>query len=114
VKKTPYQTFLKSIYGMIFFGVPNRGLEIEQLAHMVKGQPNERLVFDLAPRSQFLEMLHENFCERFTFDDIEVISFYETEETKTVMVTISFLFLLPFSFAFHQPLCFKISVLIWP
>ncbi|KAF8532917.1 hypothetical protein BDD12DRAFT_535075 [Trichophaea hybrida] len=82
--KRTYGALLTSVYGAIFFGVPNRGLKIDELVHMVKGQPNERLVRDLAPRSEFLEMLHETFCERFDFNDTEVISFYETEETKTV------------------------------
>jgi hypothetical protein len=77
-----------SCYAVIFFGVPNRGLEISSLASMVKGQPNEQLVRDLDPNSRFLTHLHDMFYRRFTFDDSPIISIYETRKTPTVEVSL--------------------------
>jgi hypothetical protein len=77
-----------SCYAVIFFGVPNRGLEISSLASMVKGQPNEQLVRDLDPNSRFLAHLHDMFYRRFTFDDSPIISIYETKTTPTVEVSL--------------------------
>jgi hypothetical protein len=33
-----------SIYGLVFFGTPTRGLAIESLCTIVKEQPNEELI----------------------------------------------------------------------
>ena len=77
-----------SCYALIFFGVPNRGLEISSLASMVKGQPNEQLVRDLDPNSRFLTRLHHMFYRQFTFDDSPIISIYETKTTPTVEVSL--------------------------
>ena len=76
-----------SCYAVIFFGVPNRGLEISSLASMVKGQPNEQLVRDLDPNSRFLTHLHDMFYRRFTFNYSPIISIYERKMTPTVEVS---------------------------
>ncbi|KAL0633451.1 hypothetical protein Q9L58_007664 [Maublancomyces gigas] len=79
-----YHDIFRSCYGILFFGVPNRGLEITQLASMVKGQPNSHLVRDLCGRSQFLDLLHRSFCHHFRLEDSKIISVYETKDTETV------------------------------
>lgn len=71
---------------MIFFGTPNRGLQIDTLRSMVKGQPNSRLVEDLVPRSKTLNEIHEVFCRYFSFNDAQIVSVYETQPTKTVVM----------------------------
>lgn len=81
-----YHDIFRSCYGILFFGVPNRGLEITQLASMVKGQPNSHLVRDLCGRSQFLDLLHRSFCHHFRLEDSKIISAYETRDTETVQV----------------------------
>lgn len=73
---------------MLFFGVPNRGLDVQAIRSMVKGQPNSRLVADLDPSSQSLRLLHEAFCDQFTFEESSITSVYETKLTRTVVVRI--------------------------
>jgi len=74
-------------YAIIFFGVPNRGLNDSNLISMVKGQPNEDLVRNLDPSSQFLKLLDEMFCEHFTFKDSRIICIFETKTTPTIAVS---------------------------
>lgn len=71
----------------MFFGVPNRGLDTSSLISMVKGQPNEDLVKNLDPSSEFLGLLHQRFYNRFTFEDSQIICIFETKETATVEVS---------------------------
>ncbi|KAI9862990.1 MAG: hypothetical protein M1813_004163 [Trichoglossum hirsutum] len=75
---------LMSCYAVVFFGVPNRGLNIPSLTSMVSGQPNEDLVRNLNPSSPFLGLLHEMFYRHFVFDDSQIVCFYETQETPTI------------------------------
>lgn len=76
----------RATYACIFLGVPNRGLHIEQLTTMVKGQRNESLVLDLGIESQRLRSLHNSFCDFFNFKQCRIISVYETKLTRTVEV----------------------------
>lgn len=77
---------VKSTIGLLFFGVPNRGLSIESLLPMVEGQSNETFVKSLEPDSAFLEILHQNFATSFKFADSEIVSFYETSKSPTAQV----------------------------
>lgn len=79
---------LRATYACIFLGVPNRGLNIEQLTTMVKGQRNEKLVLELGVGSQRLRSLHNTFCQFFNFKDCRIISVYETKLSTTVQVRI--------------------------
>ncbi|KAI5836715.1 hypothetical protein DFP73DRAFT_453508, partial [Morchella snyderi] len=76
---------LKSTAALLLYGVPNRGLRIESLLPMVRGQPNHSLVEALKPESTYLELLHHNFCTHFTFPDSEIISFWETKLSPTAL-----------------------------
>jgi hypothetical protein len=78
----------KSIYAVLFFGVPNQGIRIEHWLSMVKGQPNENLVRSLGSDSTYLRSLHEEFRMAFNFRDSQVVSVYETERTRLVKVRI--------------------------
>ena len=79
----------KSCYALVFFGVPNLGLRHEQLATIVGGQANEELIRslvvsrDIEP-SQYLDRLHKDFQQSFTFADSPLVLFFETKPTKTV------------------------------
>lgn len=80
------QAVFRSCYALLFFAVPNRGLDNSNLMYMVKGQPNEDLVKDLKQSSRFLSMLAQRFNKYFTLDDSKIISIYETRMTPTVKV----------------------------
>ena len=80
------QRNLNSIYGVLFFGVPNQGMETGELAAMIGDKPQR---YDLSllnnqvghrPRSR----QHEEFCEAFDFEDSKIIQFFETKMTSTV------------------------------
>jgi surfactin synthase thioesterase subunit len=84
-----------STYGLILLGVPNLGLRHPQLMTMVEGDPNQQFVRDLvvdedeAP-SPYLDELTGKFsrvCSRVT-PPFNVISYYETERSPTVKVSI--------------------------
>jgi predicted alpha/beta hydrolase family esterase len=49
-----HRALLDSIYGALFFGVPNQGMEIASLVPIVKDQPNEALLNSLGKESQIL------------------------------------------------------------
>lgn len=81
-----HNLIFQSCYGLILFGVPNKGLEGQSLESMVKGQPNAALVEDLKAASEFLH--RHNFFWKFQKpDDSRVISIYETQPTPTVEVS---------------------------
>lgn len=81
-----YKECLMSIYSIIFFGVPHRGIRNDEWLAMVQGQPNQALVEALTPGSQYLEQLFVQFSSAFDYPDSKVISFYETEETQVAQV----------------------------
>ncbi|KAI9891067.1 MAG: hypothetical protein M1814_003418 [Vezdaea aestivalis] len=71
------QTLFKSVYGILFFGVPNQGLNVTSLLPMVKGQPNEQFIHMLG-KSQLLRDQCRDFRDTFDFRDSEIVCFYET------------------------------------
>ena len=74
------------VYGMIFFGVPNRGIRISHWLPMVNNQPNESLIRNLAPDSHYLRSLQERFSQVFRFPESRVVSVYETLKSQTAKV----------------------------
>lgn len=68
-------------FGMLFFGVPNTGMNINHLRPMVTGRPNESFILNLAQNTESLRILSRAFRESFDFDDSEIILFFETEYT---------------------------------
>jgi hypothetical protein len=89
-------------YGLIFFGTPTRGLEIQSLCTIVKGQPNEELVRYLGA-SRYLKQQHDEFYRVFTHHDSQIISVFETKMTPTVEVR-------PYSLAWARVLLTLLSV----
>ena len=77
---------LRSIYGILFFGVPNQGMQIGSLVAMARGQPNESLIQALNAESEYLRDLHTEFCRIFTFRSSVIFSFYETQESPTAIL----------------------------
>ncbi|KAH0536662.1 hypothetical protein FGG08_006488 [Glutinoglossum americanum] len=76
----------KSIYGVLFFGVPNQGLKNGQWQSITQGRAKRSLIDGLEPGSLALRTLHETFCSNFTFEDSKVISIYETEVASIIEV----------------------------
>ncbi|EOD43895.1 putative ankyrin repeat protein [Neofusicoccum parvum UCRNP2] len=77
------QATLKSIRGLLLFGVPNRGMATESLIPMVEGQPNRPLVDALDEGNGTLRAQAGRFPAAFAFRDAEIVSFYETSQSPT-------------------------------
>jgi hypothetical protein len=72
------------IFGVLFFGVPNDGMDIESLVPMVNDQPNRLLLESLNPmNSQILRLQKRNFSSILSRPNLEVFCFYETELSPT-------------------------------
>ncbi len=81
----------QSVYSLIFFGVPNRGIRISHWLTMFNNQPNEGLVLNLAPDSHYLRSLHDRFGRVFNkFQASRVVSVYQTLNSKTAKVCIHY------------------------
>lgn len=78
---------VRNVISVINFGVPHKGMEASQLLAMVDGQPNADLIQDLAPNSSYLECIENLFNGIQHLNRFTVISFYETQMTKTVAVS---------------------------
>ena len=74
----------QSTYGILFFGVPNQGMDTSSLLAMVGSQPNLSFLTMLSKDSGNLQGLVERFRSVFDFRDSEIISFYETCASRTV------------------------------
>jgi hypothetical protein len=71
------KSFVNCVHGAIFFGVPNRGIDITSLIPMAGEQPNRLLLDSIAKRSELLRAQCEQFEQAFPFRDSKVISIYE-------------------------------------
>lgn len=72
----------KATFGILFFGVPNQGMDINSLLAMVHGQPNLHFLSTLSKDGGILQGL-ENFRAVFNFPDSRFYSFYETHMSPT-------------------------------
>ena len=81
------QANLKSISGVLFFGVPNQGMGIESLIPMVGDLPNRYFLESLSKESASLRDQARQFQKAFPFRDFQVISFYETKRSPTAKVS---------------------------
>lgn len=74
---------LDSIYGGMFFGVPNQGIDVESLVAMVKDQPNQALLHSLGKGSQLLRNQSREFSKAFSYQDSAIFCLYETMTSST-------------------------------
>lgn len=83
-----YRNLVESCAGFLLFGVPNLGLNNENLLTLVNGQENEDLFRSLKFGSSELRQLDADFerAYRANFTRCFVISFFETRQTRTVQV----------------------------
>jgi protein SERAC1 len=82
------ETF-QSVYTILFFGVPCKGLDGERLglAAMAKGQSTEGFLSDLRDNSPMVDDLAESFLN--VFDSrtwVEIYSFHETVASRTAVM----------------------------
>lgn len=77
------QKLAKSIYSVLFFGVPNQGMDIGSLIPMVGSGPNQELLRSLGMESEVLHNLSQNFQTNFNSPYSMVFSFYETKQSPT-------------------------------
>ncbi|KAF8536942.1 hypothetical protein BDD12DRAFT_746625 [Trichophaea hybrida] len=83
------KAILDSCLGILLFGVPNRGLNNENMLSLVKGMKSAPFVHDLMEGSELLRRLDYSF-ERTYEDHLKsrpVVSFYEMKDTNTVQET---------------------------
>jgi hypothetical protein len=78
---------LISVYGALFFGVPNGGMDTKALAAMVRDKPQR---YDLSLLDQEVgyrrrKRQHEEFCRALDFEDSKIIQFFEKRKTSTVI-----------------------------
>lgn len=74
---------LKSICGILFFGVPNQGMDIQALIPMVGDRPNRYLLETLNRASERLEIQEKEFRRASASQGFEIVSFYETSTSPT-------------------------------
>lgn len=80
-------SILGKLKATFLFGVPNAGMETTQLRTMVKGEPTKDLIEDLSPRSRYLHQVDSLFSGLQATRKFRVLSFYETQTTKSVLVS---------------------------
>ncbi len=71
--------------GILFFGVPNRGMDIESLQSIVGDRPNRYLLESVSPQSDLLLQQNGQFGSIFHFEDSPVISIFETKSSPTAV-----------------------------
>ncbi|KAE8453313.1 hypothetical protein EG329_011380 [Mollisiaceae sp. DMI_Dod_QoI] len=77
------------IRGVVFFGVPNRGMKVSHLFPMVEDQPNSHIVQLLSTDSDYLQSLDQQFSGIVTHRGIRILSIYETKRSATTVKTAS-------------------------
>ena len=71
--------------GLLFFGVPNRGMDIESLQAIVGDKPNRYLLESVGQYSDLLLQQDGQFGPTFHFQDSPVFSFFETRPSPTAI-----------------------------
>ena len=79
------QDILGSIYGALFFGVPNQGMDIKSLIPMVGNQVNQGLLHSLSNESPLLRKQSRDFQMAFNSPESRIVCFYETVTSQTAI-----------------------------
>ncbi|OTA03428.1 hypothetical protein A9Z42_0038970 [Trichoderma parareesei] len=78
------QKLFQATYGIVFFGVPHKGMDITSLIPMVGDGPNLPLIKSIGESSPALDQLQEDFHPALGDQgQAEIICFYETVESPT-------------------------------
>ena len=76
---------MQSIVGLLFFGVPHRGMNIGSLQSIVGDNSNRYLLESVGQYSDLLLEQDAQFSSTFHFKDSPVFSFYETKKSPTAL-----------------------------
>ena len=76
---------VESVVGMLFFGVPNRGIDIESLRSIVCDRMNRYLLESIGQYSDLLLHQDGQFGPVFGFKDSPIVSFFETKSSPTAI-----------------------------
>ncbi len=78
---------IRATYGIVFFGVPNHGMDIRSLIPMVGDGPNRSLLESIGNiSSQVLSQQHWDFHKALgAKGESEVFCFYETIQSPTAI-----------------------------
>jgi len=69
------------IFGILFFGVPNNGMDIDSFKPLVKDQPNRFFLESLnSMNSEILRVQKRKFVDILSQTDLEIFYFYETSQ----------------------------------
>lgn len=71
--------------GLVFFGVPNRGMDIASLRAMVDDQPNRYILESIGQYSDLLLEQDVRFELDFHYRDSPIFSFFETKISPTAV-----------------------------
>jgi hypothetical protein len=77
----------RATYSMIFFGIPHKGLVVEDIQQMLAGDgkhPREKLLQQISSKPGLL--VHQLADFKNLIRDREVVSFYETEQTRRLVL----------------------------
>lgn len=77
---------LNLIRGAVFFGVPNLGMSQKHLRPIIKDNPNQVLVDQLAESSNYVRQLDRAFFKHSFNEKLRFFWAYETYESPTVIV----------------------------
>ncbi|KUL81720.1 hypothetical protein ZTR_09466 [Talaromyces verruculosus] len=76
----------RATYSMMFFGIPHKGLVVEDIQQMLAGDgnhPREKLLQQISNKSDLL--VHQLADFKNLIRDRKVVSFYETEQTRQLV-----------------------------
>ncbi|KAB8360563.1 hypothetical protein FH972_024303 [Carpinus fangiana] len=81
------QVILKKVAAVIFFGVPNKGMDINNLLSIVSEEGTDHtLVSELGPSSPFLNDLEKQYNGIASLKNIRIVSVYETKKSPLVQI----------------------------
>lgn len=78
-----------AINGILFFGVPNQGMDITSLIPMVANQANRGFLHTLESNSPILRMQAQQYSDAITNVRCDVVNFYETKKSPTARKMVS-------------------------
>ncbi|KAI1871350.1 uncharacterized protein JN550_004795 [Neoarthrinium moseri] len=84
-----YKSLMRILHGVVFFGVPNLGMQQEHFRTIAQNNANAALVDDLARNSSYLRQLDTDFSEGSFSKRITCFWAYETVESPIVLRTMN-------------------------
>ena len=85
MKQSKNNTTLPLVLGILFFAVPHRGVDIEDLISIIAADahPRTTLLQHIQVSSELLKVQLQDFIN--ALDTIKIVSFYETEQSRRLI-----------------------------